>query len=223
MRFIIEVLRPFARWLCRVWFDIEFRGVENVPREGAVIITPNHVTYADPIWITIPIRRRVYYMAWDRMFRIPVLGFLMRVFGAFPVRLEGSDASARREANELLTQGRALVIFPEGGRAKDGKLMPFKQGAFRLALTYGIQILPVTINGAYEIWPVGRMFPRAGKLIITYHPPIPVERMAEDLSRAEMKERARALAAQAQQRVASALPASSLASDAQPSVLSPQS
>ncbi|HKY04658.1 MAG TPA: lysophospholipid acyltransferase family protein [Blastocatellia bacterium] len=223
MRFIIEVLRPFARWLCRVWFDIEFRGVENVPREGAVIITPNHVTYADPIWITIPVRRRVYYMAWDRMFRIPVLGFLMRVFGAFPVRLEGSDASARREANELLAQGRALVIFPEGGRAKDGKLMPFKQGAFRLALTHGIQILPVTIDGGYEIWPVGRVFPRAGKLVITYHPPIPVERAEEDLSRAEMKERARALAGQAQQSVASALPRSSLATDAQSSVLTPQS
>src|SRR5215475_2050925 len=62
---VINLLRPFARWLCRVLFKIEFHGVENIPRDGACIITPNHVTYADPIWITVPVVRRVYYMAWD--------------------------------------------------------------------------------------------------------------------------------------------------------------
>ena len=54
MRFVIAVLRPFARWWCRVLFKIEFHGVENIPAEGACLITPNHITYADPIWITIP-------------------------------------------------------------------------------------------------------------------------------------------------------------------------
>src|SRR6185295_18625583 len=194
MRFVIAVLSPVVWWFCRLLFKIEFHGVENIPSDGACIITPNHVTYADPIWITIPIRRRIYYMAWDKPFRIPVLGQMMRLFGAFPVNLDvAADASAQREAIELLKKGRALVMFPEGGRTRTGKLMPFKMGAFRLALAHGVPIVPVSIRGADEIWPVGRILPRPGRLTITYHPSVDVARIAENTSRAELKERSRRL------------------------------
>jgi 1-acyl-sn-glycerol-3-phosphate acyltransferase len=83
--------------------------------------------------------------------------------------------------------------------------MPFKMGAFRLALTHGVPIVPVTIKGAGRIWPVGQMLPRPGKLTITYHPPIAVERLQEETSRVEMKERARQLARKTHDVVASAL------------------
>jgi 1-acyl-sn-glycerol-3-phosphate acyltransferase len=205
MKFIIAMLRPFAGWLCRLWFKAEFHGVENIPAEGACLITPNHASYADPIWITVPIRRRVYYMAWDKPFRIPVLGLMMRVFGAFPVSLDAVDASAQRAAHEALRMGRALVIFPEGGRTRTGKLMPFKMGAFRFALTDGVPVVPVSINGGEKIWPVGRIFPRASKLIITYHPPIPVKRLPEGTSRVELKSQARRLARKTFEAVASAV------------------
>ncbi len=214
MRIVIFVLRPFARWLCRLLFKIEFRGVENIPLEGACIITPNHVTYADPIWITIPILRRVYYMAWDKPFRIPVLGQVMRMFGAFPVNLDvAADASAQRGAIEMLRKNRALVIFPEGGRTKTGKLMPFKMGAFRLALAHGVPIVPVSIKGAGKIWPAGQVFPRPGKLTITYHPPIEVQRAAENASKAEIKQRARQLANRTHDFVASGIEPLSLGDD----------
>lgn len=211
MRFLIAALTPFVWWFCRMLFKIEFQGVDNIPLEGACIITPNHVSYADPIWITIPMARRVYYMAWDKPFQIPVLGLLMRMFGAFPVNLDvAADASAQREAIELLRKGRALVMFPEGGRTRTGKLMPFKIGAFRLALVHGVPIVPVTIKGAETIWPVGQMLPRPGKLTITYHPPIEIEKLQEEASRLEMKERARQLARKTHDIVASALDPASL-------------
>jgi|SRR2546423_5465719 len=205
MKWLIDIIRPFVRWLCRVWFKAEFRGVENIPAQGACLITPNHASYADPIWITVPIRRRVYYMAWDKPFKIPVLGLLMRVFGAFPVSLEAVDASAQRAAHEVLRTGKALVIFPEGGRTRSGKLMPFKMGAFRFALTYGVPVVPVSINGGEKIWPVGRFFPRVAKLIVTYHPPIAVEQLPEGTSRVELKSRARELARRTYEAVASAV------------------
>jgi 1-acyl-sn-glycerol-3-phosphate acyltransferase len=205
MEFVINLLRPLVDWLCRIWFKAEFHGLENIPAAGACLITPNHASYADPIWITVPIRRRVYYMAWDKPFKIPVLGLLMRLFGAFPVNIETADASAQRAAHEVLRAGRALVIFPEGGRTRTGKLMPFKMGAFRFALTYGVPLVPVSINGGEKIWPVGRVFPRPGKLIITYHPPIAVTRLPESTSRVEMKSQARRLARQTYEVVASRL------------------
>lgn len=211
MRFLIAVLTPFVWWFCRLLFKIEFHGVDNIPREGACIITPNHLTYADPVWITIPMPRRIYYMAWHKPFRIPVFGMLMRMFGAFPVNLDvAADASAQREAIELLRKGRALVIFPEGGRTRTGKLMPFKMGAFRLALAHGVPIVPVTIKGAETIWPVGQMLPRPGKLTVTYHLPIEVERLQKEASRLELKESARRLARKTHDVVASALDPASL-------------
>ena len=211
MRFLITVLTPFVWWFCRVAFKIKFQGVDNIPREGACIITPNHVSYADPIWITIPMPRRVYYMAWHKPFSVPVLGLLMRIFGAFPVNLDvAADASAQREAIEMLRNGRALVIFPEGSRTRTRKLMPFKMGAFRLALTHGVPILPVTIKGAETIWPVGQMLPRTGRLTITYHPIIRVQRLPEQVSRLELKEKARELSRRTHAVVASALDPASL-------------
>jgi 1-acyl-sn-glycerol-3-phosphate acyltransferase len=214
MRFVFIVLRPIAWRLFRWLFKVEFHGVENIPPEGACLITPNHVSYGDPIWITTPIYRRIYYMAWAKPFKIPVLGWVMRVFGAFPVDLESAaDASAQRNALEILRKGRALVIFPEGGRTRTGKLMPFKMGAFRLALTHGVPIVPVSIKGADKIWPVGRAIPRPGKLVITYHPPIAVERVPDGTSRAELKSLARSLARKAQSVVATGLDPSCLPED----------
>jgi len=89
-------------------------------------------------------------MAWDKPFRIPVLGLMMRMFGAFPVNLAvAADASAQREAIELLRKGRALVMFPEGGRTRTGKLMPFKMGAFRLALVACLFALGMAGSGGW--------------------------------------------------------------------------
>ena len=150
-------------------------------------------------------------MAWDKPFRIPVFGLLMRMFGAFPVNLDvAADASAQREAIELLRKGRALVMFPEGGRTRTGKLMPFKMGAFRMAVAHGVPIVPVSIKGAGKIWPVGQMLPRPGKLTVTYHPPIDVERIAEEASRPKIKERARQLAKKTHDVVGGALDPASL-------------
>jgi len=144
-------------------------------------------------------------MAWDKPFQIPVLGFLMRTFGAFPVRLDTVDASAQREAMELLGQGKALVIFPEGGRTRTGDLMQFKQGAFRLALTFGVPIIPVAISGAYEIWPASSLLPKPGRLKIRYLPRIDVERVPQETSNSALKQLSRQLAAETRDQVRSAV------------------
>jgi 1-acyl-sn-glycerol-3-phosphate acyltransferase len=218
---LIRVLRPMAHWWGRVCYGMEFVGVERVPPDGPIILAPNHVTYLDPIWITVPIERRIYYMAWDAIFRVPVLSQVVRLFGAFPVRLEGHDRNAMREARCHLAAGRALMIFPEGGRTTTGHLMPFKAGAFRLALVTGAAIVPVSIDGAEHVWPAAWTFPRfRGRIRITYHAPIPVERAEPDVDLADLRRRARALADAAHDAVASALtsPAPAVASvDREPS------
>ena len=208
--FLIRLLRPVAFWWSRLCYRMEFEGVERVPKTGPIIFTPNHETYLDPIWVTIPIERRIYYMAWDRIFDLPVFGYFVRLFGAFPVRIEGHDKSAMREARCHLAAGHALMVFPEGGRTTTGRLMNFKAGAFRLALFAGATIVPVTIDGAHDVWPPKRFMPKLfGRIRITFHAPIPVECAADD-DMPDLRRRARELADASRRSVASALPPSRL-------------
>ena len=181
-------------------FGLRLRGVEHIPREGAVIIVPNHQTYADPALVTIPVRRPVYYMAWSRLFDIPVFGAFIRILRAFPVQIESSDPKATRDAVRFLQDGHAVMIFPEGERTADCTVGRFKPGAFRLATTLNIPILPVTIAGAHESWPKGRILPRPANITITYHPLLKPDK---DL---EPRQAAKDLADRTKAMIATALP-----------------
>ena len=167
----LEILRPIVGFFSRVFFKIEFYGLENVPSDGGLIIAANHQTYIDPFWISVPIKRPTRYLAWSDAFRWPVVGRCLVWFGAWPLALEGSDPGPIRRSLQWLRDGGAVVIFPEGGRSTEaGSLERFKAGAVRLALEAQVPILPVTIKGGNRIWPRGWRFPRLGKVTVTYHP-----------------------------------------------------
>jgi 1-acyl-sn-glycerol-3-phosphate acyltransferase len=190
---ILDVFRPAMRLASRAYFGLTLQGVENIPTGGPLLITPNHQTYADPPLVTIPVRRPVHYMAWDALFEVPALGWMIRRLRAFPVAVEGSDPRAIRQVVRLLEAEAAVMIFPEGGRSPDGRLQPFKLGAFRLAASHGVPVLPVTIAGGDECWPPGRFLPRPGRITITYHPVLKPDRAADSKSAArDLAERARA-------------------------------
>jgi 1-acyl-sn-glycerol-3-phosphate acyltransferase len=169
---VLDILRPALHTVFRAYFRLELVGVEHIPASGPFIITPNHQTYADPPLVSIPVRPPVYYMAWSRLFKIPVFGRVIRLLRAFPVQIESSDPRATREAVRLLQAGHVVMIFPEGERSPDGQVHRFKPGAFRLAVSLATPVLPVTIAGGHHSWPPGRALPRPGKITVTYHPPL---------------------------------------------------
>lgn len=167
----LEFIRPVVGFFSRLFWKIEFTGLENVPAEGGVIIASNHQTYIDPFWLSVPIKRPTRYLAWSDAFNWPVVGKCLIWLGAWPLALEGSDPAAIRRSLQWLREGGAVVIFPEGGRSTaTGALERFKVGAVRLALEADVPILPVTIKGGNEVWPRGWRLPHLGKVVITYHP-----------------------------------------------------
>jgi len=167
----LELIRPVVGMVSRVCWKIEFSGLENVPKNGGLIIASNHQTYIDPFWLSLPIKRPIRYLAWSAAFKWPVVGKFLTWFGAWPIALEGSDPAAIRRSLQWLKEGGAVVIFPEGGRSTStGSLERFKAGAVRLALEAKVPILPVTIKGGNRVWPKGWKFPHAGKVVVTYHP-----------------------------------------------------
>ena len=182
---MLELIRPVVGGVSRLFWKIEFYGVENVPANGGLIIAANHQTYIDPFWLSLPIKRPTRYLAWSAAFRWPVIGKFLIWFGAWPLALEGSDPAAIRSSLQWLRNGGAVVIFPEGARSTaTGSLERFKAGAVRLALEAQVPILPVTIKGGNRVWPKGRRFPRPGKIVVTYHPLYHAEQSPDEETRA---------------------------------------
>lgn len=167
------ILHPVLWALSWLFFRISYKGRENIPprAEGSIIIASNHQTYLDPIWMSLPFKRRIRYLAWDESFGWPVIGKLIVMLGAWPIKLEKSDPTAIRRTLQWLKGGDAVIIYPEGGRClPDGKLMRFKPGVVRIALEANTPILPITIRGGNRVWPRGYRFPHLAKVELIIHP-----------------------------------------------------
>ena len=170
-QWLIDVIRPVGLGVSKILWRTSYRGMENVPLTGGLIIAANHQTYIDPFWVGLPIKRALRFLAWDEAFDWPVVGKLMQLFGAWPIQVEGSDPTAIRRSLQWLKDGGAVVIFPEGARCEpSGELERFKNGAVRLALETNVPILPVTSRGGHRVWPTGWRLPRFASVEVIYHP-----------------------------------------------------
>ncbi len=138
------VVWTFARWTVR--------DAANVPAEGGIILISNHLHLLDPPLVMAATRRRTRPMAKRDLFETPLVGWWFWAFGAFPVRRYSADIGALRAARNLLKQGEAVLMFPEGTRSKDGAgLQPALPGAAMVALLAGVPIVPIAVTGTEDI------------------------------------------------------------------------
>lgn len=171
---VIEFIRYFGRFVSKILWRIEFHGTENIPQDlpKGLLVVANHQSYFDPFWLCFPIHRKFRFMAWDQALEWFIVGKCIRFLGAFPVSLKGKGArKAMVESIRSLRDGATLIIFPEGTREfSDGKMLPFKPGAVRIAMEAGVPILPVSILGANKVWAQDIKIPRPRKVKLIYHP-----------------------------------------------------
>jgi 1-acyl-sn-glycerol-3-phosphate acyltransferase len=160
--------------LFRVLFTYDCLGEENVPARGPAVVASNHPSYLDPVLLSLQVRRPIYFMAWEGLFRVPLLGRLIRVLGAFPVDTRpGKGREAYAKAKALVESGEVVGLFPEGKRSRAGWMEPsLREGAARLAFETGAPLVPATIAGAYRAWPYFAALPRPARVRVRYHEPI---------------------------------------------------
>src|SRR5215211_1295043 len=130
-----------------IYFRVRRLGREHVP-DGGVILASNHRSFLDPFVIGICIRRPIYFVAKRELFRNPLVGWFLNCMGAFPVRRGQSDEESVKTARQLLADGHAVVVFPEGTRIVNGSLGRPKRGVGRLALQSGAPVVPVAVTGS---------------------------------------------------------------------------
>jgi 1-acyl-sn-glycerol-3-phosphate acyltransferase len=154
---------------------IGMEGEENIP-SGACLFMANHTSAVDPVAVFVAIPRRIAFLAKKEIFRMPLIGWAMRLAGFIPVDRSSREAAAASAdvATEQLRAGASMVIYPEGTRSPDGKLLPFKRGGFLMAIRGGRPVVPMTITGAERVLPKGEMWIRPGEMRLRFHPAIDV-------------------------------------------------
>ena len=169
-----DLLRPLIEALFRVLFTYDCLGEEHVPGEGPAVVAANHPSYLDPVLLSLQLARPIRFMAWDALFRVPLLGQLIRAFGAFPVDVRrGKGRSAYDAARAMVEAGEVVGIFPEGRRSQTGWMEEsLYLGAVRLARDTGAPLVPATISGAFRAWPHYQSLPRPARIRVRYHEPI---------------------------------------------------
>lgn len=149
--FGFTVLRTVLLLLCRLVLRMRIDGLDNVPREGGVLVVSNHLHNADPVLVCVACPRPLHYMAKKELMGIPVIGRLIRFGGAFPVDRGKADRRAIQMATERLQQGIAVGMFPEGTRSVTRRIERVLPGAGLIALQGNVPIVPVAIVGSERL------------------------------------------------------------------------
>jgi 1-acyl-sn-glycerol-3-phosphate acyltransferase len=126
-------------------------GVENVPRQGALVLAPNHFSQMDHFFAGVYLRRKIRFMAKSQMFGPPLLTYVYKHGGVFPVRRGQHDEEAFKTAYQLLDQEEMLLVYAEGGRSRSRQMGQPKPGIGRIALESGAPIVPVAIHGSARV------------------------------------------------------------------------
>ncbi len=157
------------RGILKVFILFKEKGRENIPAEGAFLLCANHHSNMDPILLAASCTRRLTFMAKDELFHVPLIGRIIKAFGAFPIKRGKGDAAAVMATLKIMKKGEATLIFPEGTRMKKGERKSINSGIIRLAMQSNAKILPAYV----------------GKNYVTYGEPISYEEYIDDMKDAD--------------------------------------
>lgn len=150
-RLIYRFSQWLVRQLLRLLFGCRYRYEEPIPAEGPLIIASNHRSYFDPPGVGAGISRDIHFLAKRELFKNPFFGALIRFYHAVPIRRAGMDWEGLARIREILGEGGAVILFPEGTRQREGSLGKPKFGVGKLAQETQAAILPVYVRGTADL------------------------------------------------------------------------
>jgi long-chain acyl-CoA synthetase len=169
MRLMLLVMKPVF------WFYLRIRvsGLEKIPRNTAVIFAPNHQSVLDGLVLSAifkrRIRKRTYFFAKDRNFNSRFKRFFAERANVILLNINKNLKETIQQMAAIANAGNNVVVFPEGARSRDGKIMRFKKTFAIISKELGVPIVPVTIDGTYDLFSKGSIIPKPGKIKICFH------------------------------------------------------
>jgi 1-acyl-sn-glycerol-3-phosphate acyltransferase len=174
---VLRFGRSWARGICAAaGVSVTALGVANIPADRPVILISNHQSHFDMLALLLTMPRPFRVVAKRHLFYIPVFGWCLYLAGMIPIDREkrSSAFQSLERAADRIRGGEPVLFFPEGTRSRDGQLLPFKKGAFVIALKAGAPIVPVSVAGSLAVLPKGSLRIRPGHITVRYGPEIAV-------------------------------------------------
>ncbi len=171
-------------WCILLFVKVEVKGRENIDKNTSYVFVANHQGAYDIFLVYGYLNHNFKWMMKKSLEKIPFVGAACRI--SKHIMVDRSSASAVQKtmesAKRILKEGMSLVVFPEGLRTHDGKLNKFKRGAFSLASEFGLPIVPLTIEGSFDVMPRSTFNITPGKISLTIHKPIYFDNKNTDLN-----------------------------------------
>ena len=175
----VDLLYNFAMWIVRTGLKlggirVRVCGLDTFDTSRSYIFMSNHVSNLDPPVLVPVIPKRTSVLAKSSIFRIPFLGWAMRLADMVPIDRENRESSIASiaKANEVLRAGLNMLVYPEGTRSRTGRLQPFKKGPFYMAFETKVPIVPVTIYGTEKMMRKGAFGLIPGDAMVVFHSPV---------------------------------------------------
>jgi 1-acyl-sn-glycerol-3-phosphate acyltransferase len=191
---LVALVRPRSPWVDRIaggwahaclWpsgVKLEVRDRERPDPSGSYVVVSNHQSTFDIMshFIALPVPIR--FLAKKELFSIPFLGWALKAMDMVPVDrgIRNSYRSVEEGALRVAELGKSIIVYPEGTRTTDGNLLPFKRGAFAIAIRTGLPVLPTTIYGADRAWKAKHKVIDGGPITVVVGEPIPTEGLTDD-------------------------------------------
>jgi 1-acyl-sn-glycerol-3-phosphate acyltransferase len=162
------VLGTFFRTYCRS----RYLNVERVPLTGGAILASNHASFMDPPLVASGVWRQMNFLARDTLFTVPVVGSILRSWEVVPVDREGGGPGGLKGIMDRLERGRAVVLFPEGTRTRDGQIGKARSGIGLVVIKSTAPVIPVRLFGTREAFGRGAKFIKPHRVQVKFGSPI---------------------------------------------------
>lgn len=164
-----DLARLVVRTYGHIWHGVRVVGLEQLPKQGGVLVVSNHQSHLDPAFLSAFASRPIHFLAKEELFRVPVLKVLMVWMGMVSTPREGNASAAMRSGIRVIKDQHILGVFPEGTRSKTGERLPAQSGVVAIAALAGdVPIVPAYISGSFEALPPGAGFPKFRKPVTIY-------------------------------------------------------
>lgn len=176
------------RILFAVWLRYRARGTEQIPAVGGGLVLANHQSFLDPLMIGLPLSRPVSFLARDSLFKVPLIGLILKNTYVKPINRENASTASIRETVQRAEQGFLCGLFPEGTRSTSNEMGEFKPGFIALARRLDLPIYPVGIAGTHLALGRGSCLLKPYRVRVVFGPPILPAEIAELKARGREQE-----------------------------------